>query len=269
MAGDQSSRVAEENWKLEEKEHQRWEAEHCAEAVHQVQAPESPMQIDDESGDDRDAEEEMEKKGKGKEKNGWEIVRGSGRCNACQEEETACKIYLVEIERWWKSTEKGKVYKKAPPSTSCQRCMEVRQKPCILPAVAECQWKMEKPGKLTKLLVVPSTSLGRKRPWKDVGYRLPPMKRQRQMAEEEIKMVEGQLRVKEMLEGQFRAEMVKVLGWIDVWLKWQVSEAEFFTKVTELQNILLQHLVVVLEGQVAACRSLPDEGKLLTEDEAE
>jgi len=95
------------------------------------------------------------------------------------------------------------------------------------------------------------------------------MKRQRQMAEEEIKITERQPKVKEMSEGQFRVEMVKVLGQIDVRLKRQALEAEFFTKATELQNVLLQRLVAVLEGQAAARGSLPDEGKLLTEDEAE
>jgi len=48
--------VAEEIWKLEEKERQRQEAEHRAEVVHQVQAPESPMRVDDGSGDDGDVE---------------------------------------------------------------------------------------------------------------------------------------------------------------------------------------------------------------------
>jgi len=109
-------RVAEEIRKLEEEEHQRREAEHRTEAVRQVQAPESLMRVNDGSGDDRDAEEEAEKKGKEEEKDGWEIVGGSGRCKACQKEETACKINLGEIEKWWKSTEKGKVYKKAPPA---------------------------------------------------------------------------------------------------------------------------------------------------------
>jgi len=64
-----------------------------------------------------------------------------------------------------------------------------------------------------------------------------------------------------MSEGQFRAEMVKVLGQVDVWLKRQASETEFFTKATKLQNILLQHLVAVLEGQAAARGSLSDKGK--------
>jgi len=133
-------RVAEEIQKLEEEECQRQEAEHRTEAVCQVQAPESLMQVDDRSGDDRDVKEETEKKEKGKEKekSRWEIVGGSGRCNACQKEEIACKINLGEIEKWQKSTKKGKVYKKAPPATSCQRCMEVRWKPCILPATEEC-----------------------------------------------------------------------------------------------------------------------------------
>ena len=96
------------------------------------------MWVDDGSGDDGDAEEETEKKKgkeKEKEKSGWEIVGGSGRCNACRKEETPCKINLVEIEKWRKNTEKGKVYKKALPTTSCQRCMEMRRKPCILPSV--------------------------------------------------------------------------------------------------------------------------------------
>ena len=60
------------------------------------------------------------------------IVGGSGRCSTCQKEDTPCKINLGEIKKWQKKTGKGKVYKKAPPATSCQRCMEVRQKPCIL-----------------------------------------------------------------------------------------------------------------------------------------
>jgi len=87
--------VAEEIRKLEEEERQRWEAEHRAEAVRQVQAPESLMRVDD-----GDAEEETEtKKGKGKEtgkeaekdKNGWMIVGGSGRCNACRKEDMECE----------------------------------------------------------------------------------------------------------------------------------------------------------------------------------
>ena len=134
-------RVAEEVRRQEEEERLRREAEHRAEAVRQVQAPASPMRVDngseDGSGDDKEAEEEPEKK-KEKEKNGWMIVGGSGRCLACQKEDTECRINLVEIEKWRKNTEKGKVYKKAPPATSCQRCMETRRKPCILPATEEC-----------------------------------------------------------------------------------------------------------------------------------
>ena len=87
-------RVAEEIRKLEEEEHLRWEVEHRAEVVHQVQASESPMRVDDGSGDDGDAEEEAEKKGKGKEKDGLDIIGGSGRCKACRKEETAGKINL-------------------------------------------------------------------------------------------------------------------------------------------------------------------------------
>ena len=144
-------RAAEEVRRLEEEECLRWEAEHRAEAVRQVQAPASPMRVDngsgDGSGDDKDAEEGTEKKkgkgketekGKEKEKNGWMIVGGSRRCNACRKENTECRINLVEIEKWRKNTEKGKSYKKAPPATSCQRCMETRRKPCILPATEEC-----------------------------------------------------------------------------------------------------------------------------------
>jgi len=143
-------RAAEEVRRLEEEEHLRREAEHRAEAVRQVQAPASPMRVDngsgDGSGDDEDAEEETEKKkGKGKEtekekeneKNGWMIVGGSGRCLACRKDDTECRINLVEIEKWQKNTEKGRAYKKAPPTTSCQRCMEIRRKPCILPATED------------------------------------------------------------------------------------------------------------------------------------
>jgi len=179
----EQERVAEEIQKLEEEERQRREAEHRAEVVRQVQAPESLMRVDDGSGDDGDVEEEVEKKGKGKEKDRWEIVRGSGRCKACRKEETACKINLGEIEKWRKSTEKGKVYKKAPPATSCQRCMEVRRKPCILLATEECRWKMEKSGKPNKPTVVPFTSSGGKRPLEDADPGLPLKKKQKKVEE--------------------------------------------------------------------------------------
>jgi len=156
----EQERAAEEVRRLEEEERLRQEAEHRAEAVRQVQAPASPMQVDngsgDRLGDDEDAEEETEKKkgkvketekGKENEKNGWMIVGGSGRCLVCQKEDTECRINLVVIKKWWKNTEKGRAYKRAPPGTSCQRCMEIRWKPCILLATEECRQKMGKPGK--------------------------------------------------------------------------------------------------------------------------
>jgi len=234
--------VAEEIRKLEEEERQRQEAEHRAEAVRQVQAPESPMRVNDGSGDDGDAEEEAEKKGKEKEKekekDGWEIVGGSGRCKACRKEETACKINLGKIEKWRKSTEKGKVYKKAPAATSCQRCMEVRRKSCILPATEECRRKLENLGKPTKLTIAPSASLGRKRPLEDADRGLPP-KRKQKKAEENL-----------LTEEEFRTEVADALGSIAV-------NAARFARAAELQNFLLQQLVEALGGvglYLAACR---------------
>ena len=95
-------RAVEEVRGLEE-ERQKREAEHPVEAVRQGQAPASSMWVDnglgDGSGDDEDVEEETEKKkGKGKEtekgtekeKNGWMIIGGSGRCLACRKEDTEC-----------------------------------------------------------------------------------------------------------------------------------------------------------------------------------
>ena len=228
-------RVAEEIRKLEEEERQRREAEHRTEAVHQVQAPESLMRVDDGSGDDGDAEEEAEKKEKGKEKDGWEIVGGSGRCKACRKEETACKINLGEIEKWRKSTEKGKMYKKSPPTTSCQRCMEVRRKPCILPAREECRWKMEKSGKPTKPTVAPSASSGRKRPLEDADRGLLPKKKQKR-AEEKL-----------LTEEEFRTEFADTLRGIELRLG-QTSDTARLARAVELQNYLLQQLVVALGG---------------------
>jgi len=255
----EQERVAEEIRKLEEEECQRREVEHRAEVVRQVQAPESPMRVDDGLGDDGDAEEETEtKKGKGKEtgkgaekdKNRWMIVGGSRRCNACRKEDTECKINLVEIKKWRKSTENGKVYKKAPPATSCQRCMETRRKPCFLPATAECRRKMEKSGKLTKLTVVPSASSGGKRPLEDVDRGLP-LKKKQKKAEEKL-----------LTEEEFRTEVADTLASIAV-------DATHFARALELQNFLLQQLVEVLGGSGTAFSKLPKEGKLETEDEAD
>ena len=242
-------RAVEEVRRLEEEECLRREAEHRAEAVRQVQAPASPMRVDngsgDGSGDDEESEEETEKnKGKGKEsekgaekeKNGWMIVGGSGRCLACRKDDTECRINLVEIEKWQKNTEKGRAYKKAPPATSCQRCMEIRRKPCILPATEECRRKMGKPGKPTKPSVAPSASSGGKRPLEDAGQGLPPKKKQKKT---ERKM---------LTEGEFRTEVVDMLDGIESRLRQQWVEAARLAKATELQNYLLQQLVVAMGG---------------------
>jgi len=169
--------------------------------------------------------------------------------NACWKEETPCKINLGEIEKWQKSTEKGKVYKKAPPATSCQRCMEVRQKPCILPATEECRRKMEKLGKPTKPTVTPSASSGGKRPLEDADRGLLPKKKQKK-------------KEKMLTEEEFRMEVADTLGAIAV-------DTARFARAAELQNFLLQQLVVVLGGSGTAFSKLPEEGKLETEDKAD
>ena len=220
----------------------------------------------DGSGDNEESEEETEKnKGKGKEsekgaekeKNGWMIVGGSGRCLACRKDDTECRINLVEIEKWQKNTEKGRAYKKAPPATSCQRCMEIRRKPCILPATEECRRKMGKPGKPTKPSVAPSASSGGKRPLEDAGQGLPPKKKQ--------KKTERKL----LTEGEFRTEVVDMLDGIESRLRQQWVEAARLAKATELQNYLLQQLVVAMGGGATLFGKLPAEGKLATEDEAD
>ena len=89
------------------------------------------MEVDIEDGGDRgvrspegmeDEEEEEEaktKKGKEKKEGRWEIVRGSGRCKACQKEGTSCMINLRQIELWRQRVQKGKKFTKAPLDTSC------------------------------------------------------------------------------------------------------------------------------------------------------
>jgi len=67
-----------------------------------------------------------------------------------------------------------------------------------------------------------------------------------------------------LTEEEFRTEVVDTLGLIAV-------DATRFARAAELQNFLLQRLVVALEGKGdgTAYGTLPSEGKLLTEDEAE
>jgi len=142
------------------------------------------------------------------------------------------------------------VYKKAPAATSCQRCMEVRRKPCILPATEECRRKMEKSGKLTKPTIAPSASSGGKRPLEDADRGLPPKKKQKK-AEENL-----------LTEEEFWTEVVDALGSIAV-------NAARFARAAELQNFLLQQLVEVLGGSGTVFGSLPKEGKLETEDEVD
>jgi len=142
-------------------------------------------------------------------------------------------------------------------ATSCQRCMETRRKPCILPATEECQRKMGKLGKPTKLSVAPSASSGGKRPLEDVGKGLPPKKKQKK-AEEKL-----------LTEGEFRMEVVDTLDAIEEWLRHQWLEAARLARAMELQNFLLQQLLVALGGSAPAFGKLPAEGKWAMEDEVE
>ena len=111
---------------------------------------------------------------------------------------------------------------------------------------------MEKLGKPTKPSVVPSASSGGKRPLEVAGRRLLPKKKQKK-AEEKM-----------LTEEEFRMEIADTLGLIAV-------DAARFTRAAELQNFLLQRLVVALDGKGdgTAYGTLPSEGKLLMEDEAE
>ena len=72
-----------------------------------------------------------------------------------------------------------------------------------------------------------------------------------------------------MTEGEFRTEVVDMLGAIEGRLRQQWVEAACLARATELQNYLLQQVVVALGGSVTASGKLPEEGKLATEDEAE
>jgi len=65
-----------------------------------------------------------------------------------------------------------------------------------------------------------------------------------------------------LTEEEFRTEVADRLGSI-------VVDAARFARAAELQNFLLQRLVVALEGNGTAYSTLPSEGKLETEDEAD
>ena len=149
-----------------ENERQRVEAVRRQQAsLSQLEA--RAMEVDIAEGGDRvdsaeEAEAEKSTKGKGKEKkerNGWEIVGGRGRCAACLKEGTACVINLSQIEQWRKKVQEGKKFMKAPADTSCQQCVEVRRKVCMLPATEECQKAIEKGKKST---AAPSVGSGGK-----------------------------------------------------------------------------------------------------------
>jgi len=103
-----------------------------------------------------------------------------------------------------------------------------------------------------KLSVAPCASSGRKRPLEDADQGLPPKKKQKK-AEENL-----------LTEEEFRMEIADMLGLMP-------ADAACFARAAELQNFLLPRLVVALEGKGdgTAYGTLPSEGKLLTEDEAE
>ena len=118
----------------------------------------SPMRVNDQL-EGGEGETKEKKKGKGKEGIAWEIVGGSGRCNVCRKEDTECRIQLAAIEKWREDIKAGKKFSKAPTGTSCKRCVSIRRKTCLLPAMTECRKKLGG----TKAKVAPSASSGEKR----------------------------------------------------------------------------------------------------------
>ena len=118
----------EEDWRAVEMQRELeklWEAERrMAENIRRAQVSSlrmvEAMEVDIEDGGDRGArslegtedeeEEEEAKTKKGKKEGRWEIVRGSGRCKACQKEGTSCMINLRQIELWRQRVQKGKKF---------------------------------------------------------------------------------------------------------------------------------------------------------------
>jgi len=208
------------------------------------------MRVDDQS-EGGEGETKEKKKGKGKEGVAWEIVGGSGRCNVCWKEDTKCRIKLAAIKKWREDIKAGKKFSKAPTGTSCERCVSIRRKTCLLPATTECR---EKLGRM-KAKVAPSASSGEKRLRTVMEVDLPPRKKRRGKSEEG------------MSEGEFRAAAVAVLERIEERLRQLAVESSRHAKAAELGNVLLQRLVSAREGGVAVGGEMPLEGGLETESD--
>jgi len=160
---------------------------------------------------------------------------------------------LVAIEKWQEGIKAGRKFLKAPTGTSCERCVTIRRKKCLLPATLECH---EKVGETkVKALAVPSASSGGKRQRMQVEVELLPRKKQREESEEG------------MSEGEFWAAAVAVLERIEGRLRELAAESSRHVKVAELGNILLQRLVSIWEGGVAVGGEVPPEGGLETESD--
>jgi hypothetical protein len=145
--------------------------------------------------EERKQKAEKDEKGRKDEKDGWTIVGGAGRCEACVREDTVCKINLAAIGKWREEVRIGDEFHKNPPGTNCELCASSRKKRCILPATKEMRDAIvevvKTPVRTGRLVVplrgsrastrsrggssVPSASSGTKRKMRDLEVELAPV----------------------------------------------------------------------------------------------
>jgi hypothetical protein len=143
--------------------------------------------------------------------NGWFQVGGAGRCALCEKDGDECAINLAGIEKWRASFQAGRRYRKAPPQTSCKRCLE-KKKGCDLPATQEMRDALPGGGKdvlpgggsEAAPSLAATASSGRKRR-REVEVEIPTLRRTKR----------ARPGTPVMTEGEFRKELLTVLKGIE------------------------------------------------------
>ena len=135
---------------------------------------------------------------------GWNLVGGAGKCAGCIKEGEDCAINVAAIEKWRTACRSGTVNQRAPPHTSCKRCLE-RKKACELPATKEMRDRMQRMGSEAAPSLAATASSGTKRR-REVEVEIPVMTRKAKRARRASPA---------MTDGEFRKGLLTVLREIE------------------------------------------------------
>jgi hypothetical protein len=226
------------------------------------------MNVDGPGDEEEEAEDEKgrerEKKGKGPVRDGWTVLEGDGRCEACRQLKVGCRVSLDAIEKWRATHASGKRHARAPHNTSCEKCSQELKKPCILPATEDLRKEVEEEKRKRKGEKKETEKKTENKKRKELAGSEAPTQatetRKRSRMELEVVMPPARKTKAEVMEiEEFRRKQLELLEEIresseshNRWLRKVFNEMVATRKAAELQTQVLHRWVAAQEGGKAA-----------------